>query len=86
MPTSLHGAVKVTKPVIWLSSLEWSSEARLQVVPHFSSGIVERAQPGKKFFSLPAACHLFWRGVIFTHARISLALLSMRKNGGLLVV
>ena len=38
------------------------------------------------FFSLPAACRLFSRGVIFTWARVSLALLSLRKNGGLLVV
>ena len=38
------------------------------------------------FFSLPAACHLFSRGVIFTPACISLALLSLRKNGGLLIV
>ena len=29
---------------------------------------------------------LFSRGVIFTGARVSLALLSLRKNGGLLVV
>ena len=33
-----------------------------------------------------AACRLFPRGVIFTRARVSLALLSLRKNGGLLVV
>ena len=32
------------------------------------------------------ACRLFSRGVIFTRARVSLALLSLRKNGGLLVV
>ena len=32
------------------------------------------------------ACRLFSRGVIFTPARVSLALLSLRKNGGLLVV
>ena len=38
------------------------------------------------FFSLPAACHLFSRGLIFTRARVLLALLSLRKNGGLLVV
>ena len=38
------------------------------------------------FFSLPAACRLFSRGVIFTRARVSLALLSLRKNWGLLVV
>ena len=44
----------------------------LSVVPHFSlSG---------------AACRLFSRGVIFTRVRVSLALLSLRKNGGLLVV
>ena len=29
---------------------------------------------------------LFSRGVIFTRARVSLPLLSLRKNGGLLVV
>ena len=34
----------------------------------------------------PDACRLFSRGVIFTSARVSLALLSLRKNGGLLVV
>ena len=33
----------------------------------------------------PAACRLFSRGVIFTRAHVSLALLSLRKNGGLLV-
>ena len=36
----------------------------------------------KKFLS-PVACRLFSRGVIFTRARVSLALLSLRKNGGL---
>ena len=81
---------------------------RLRVVPHFSSGTVERAKrerAGKSpharkgdtrrgerkyhfssFFSLPAACRLFSRGLIFTRARVLLALLSLRKNGGLLVV
>ena len=38
------------------------------------------------FFSLPAGCRLFSRGMIFTRARVSLALLSLMKNGGLLVV
>ena len=77
-------------------------KCRLRVVPHFSSGIVQRAKrerawksplarkgdtrQGASFFSLPAACRLFSRGVIFTRARVSLALLSLRKNGGLLVV
>ena len=32
------------------------------------------------------ACRLFSREVIFTRAHVSLALLSLRKNGGLLVV
>ena len=36
--------------------------------------------------SPPAACRLFSRGVIFTRARVSLALLSLRKNGELPVV
>ena len=40
----------------------------------------------EKNFSLPTACRLFSRGVIFTRARVSLALLSLRKNGGLFVV
>ena len=31
--------------------------------------------------TLPAACRLFSRGVIFTRARVSLVLLSLRKNG-----
>ena len=79
--------------------------SRLRVVPHFSSGIVERGkrerawksphaaegdtrreERKKSFFFLPAACRLFSRGVFFTPARVSLALLSLRKNGGLLVV
>ena len=75
---------------------------RLRVVPLFSSGIVERAKRerawksphvrkgdtrrGERFFSLPAACLLFSREVIFTRDRVSLALLSLRNNGGLLVV
>ena len=36
--------------------------------------------------SFLTSCRLFSRGVIFTRARVSLALLSLRKNGGLLVV
>ena len=40
----------------------------------------------EKFFSLPTACRLFSRRVIFMCTRVSLALLSLRKNGGLLVL
>ena len=35
---------------------------------------------GPSFFYLPVACRLFSRGVIFTRARVLLALLSLRKN------
>ena len=41
---------------------------------------------GPSFFSLPTACHLFSHRVIFMRAHVSLTLLSLRKNGGLLVV
>ena len=40
----------------------------------------------ENFFPLPVACRLFSRGVIFTPTRVSLALFSLRRNGGLLVV
>ena len=40
----------------------------------------------ERAFSLPAACRLFSEGVIFMRARVSLALLSLRKNSELLVV
>ena len=47
-------------------------------------------RPGDEVGSLPVGCLLFSialaLGVIFTRARVSLALLSVRKNGGLLVV
>ena len=43
-------------------------------------------QSAVKGQKLVAACRLFSRGVIFTRTRVSLALLSLRKNGGLLVV
>ena len=76
-----------------LSIRDW---IRLRVVPHFSSGIVERTKRERAWKSTHARkgdtrrgerkkCRLFSRGVIFTRARVSLALLSLRKNGGLLV-
>ena len=55
---------------------------RLRVVPHFSSGIVEQAKRESAWKS-PHARKGDTRGVIFTRARVSLALLSLRKNGGL---
>ena len=68
--------------------------SRLRVVPHFSSGMVERAKRERALkIKSPHARKgdtrrgdFFSPGVIFTGARISLALLSLRKNGGLLVV
>ena len=45
-----------------------------------------KTTPREKGDSLPAACGLFSRGVIFTRARVSLARISLRTNGGLLVV
>ena len=59
---------------------------RLRVVLHFSSGIVEGAKRERVKITPRDKRFLFWRGVIFTRARVSLALLSLRKNGGLLVV
>ena len=56
----------------------WVSNGRLRVFPHFSSGIVERAKRERAWKSPHAR-----KG---TGARVSLALLSLRKNGGLLVV
>ena len=61
--------IRVTETVAAKTILNYF---RPRVVPHFSSGIVERAKRS--------------RGVIFTRARVSLALLSLRKNEGLLVV
>ena len=36
----------------------------------------------ENFFFLPSACHLFSRGVIFTRARVLLAVLSLREKRG----
>ena len=129
--------------VLWINKFKCSLKtsvslvlARLRIVPHLFSGIVERAKreraqkspharkgdtlrgekkmistssPGLfpwttpthflrekpwgrgwkwflSFFSLPAASRFFSRGVIFTCARVSLALLSLRTNGGLFVI
>ena len=60
--------------------------ARLGVVPYFSSGIVERAKRERAWKSPHAWSVAFSRGVIFTRTRVSLVLLSLRKKGGLLVV
>ena len=69
-------------------SLLVKSIISLRVVPHFSPGIVERAkrERGLKSPHSRKGYMLFLRRVIFTRARVSLALLSLRRNGGLLVV
>ena len=59
---------------------------RLRVVPHFSSGIVERAKRESGENHPTRESRFFSLGVILTCACISLALLSLRTNGGLLVV
>ena len=59
--------------------------ARLRVVPYFSSGIVERAKRERAWKSPHARRVAFSRGLIFTRAHVSLVLLCLRKNGGLLV-
>ena len=58
---------------------------RLRAVHHFSSRIVERVKRERAWKS-PHARKGDTRGVIFTRARVSRALLSLRKNEGLLVV
>ena len=92
------GVFKPTFYNFYTSHLRWNStiyhtdlgQNRLRVVPHFPSGIVERAKRERAWITPREkrrhACRLFSRGVIFTPARVSLALLSLRKNGGLLVV
>ena len=59
---------------------------RLRVVPHFSSGIVGRAKRVKK--ATRVSPFLAWDDFHSRsrRARVLLALLSLRKNGGLLVV
>ena len=83
-------------------NFQWWSRNRLRVVPHFSSGIVERAKRKRAWKSAlarkgdtrreegkivsPRRVSPFLAWVIFTRDRVSLALLSLRKNGGILVV
>ena len=47
---------------------------------HFPAGLTERAKR-ESAWPPPHRVSPFSRGVIFKHARISLALLSLRKNG-----
>ena len=60
----------------------------LFLVPHFIFLRDSRASETRARVKITprAACRLFSCGVIFTRARVSLALLSLRKNGGLIVV
>ena len=60
---------------------------RLRVVPHFNLRDSRASETRARVKITPLEKRrLFSRGVIFTGARVSLALLSLRKNGGLLVV
>ena len=58
------------------------TRARVKITPREK----RRHAAGREKNDVPAACRLFSRGVIFTRARFSPPLLSLRKNGGLLVV
>ena len=70
-------------------SCHQSALGRLRVVAHFSSGIVGRAKRERAWKSPHARkgpWRLFSRGLFFTRALASLALLLLRKNGRLLIV
>ena len=77
---------KLDSTIHWINYYPVDSAIRLRAVPHFSSGIVERAKRERAWKSRHARKGDTRRGVIFTRARVSFALLSLRKNGGLLVV
>ena len=74
----------------WFGGKRWPVDSHfhpgLRVVPNFSSGIVERAKRERALKSPYTRKGDMRRGVILTLARVSLALLSLRKNGGLLLV
>ena len=65
-----------------------SKFCRLRVVPHFSSRDSRASETRARVKITPrekrrhAACRLFSRGVIFTRARVSLALLSLEEKWG----
>ena len=67
--------------------VEQAKRERARNSPYARKGDTRRGERKmrdyRQFFSLPATCRLFSRGVIFTRVRVSLALLSLRKNGGL---
>ena len=75
-----------TRKKLELKCVDCYRGRRLRVVPHFSSGIVERSKREPAWKSSHARTGDTRRGEIFTQARVSLSLLSLRKNGGLLVV
>ena len=62
------------------------TRAHVKITPREKRRHAVGKEKNESFFSLPAACRLFSHGVIFTCAHVSLALLSLRKNGGLVVV
>ena len=64
----------------------WKSQSEFCVVSATRKFKSLRFVCSPLFFSLPAACRLFSRGVFFTCARVSHVLLSLRTNGGLLLV
>ena len=88
-----------TRKTLWNQRKPWDDgSVLLKIILYYTSTLSvttsspsfflrdSRAREARaRVFSLHAACRFFSRGVIFTRARVSLALLSLRKNGGLLV-
>ena len=89
-----------TRKTLWNQRKPWDDgSVLLKIILYYTSTLSvttsspsfflrdSRAREARaRVFSLHAACRFFSRGVIFTRVRVSLALLSLRKNGGLLVV
>ena len=73
--------------LVGVESTSWWRFRLTTSSPTFSSVIVEVEKRERAFKITPREkCCLFSRGMIFTRARVSLSLLSLRKSGGLLVV
>ena len=69
-------------PFVLRVSRESETRARVKITPREKRWHVA----GREKNENPHRVSPFSRGVIFTRARVSLALLSLRENGGLLVV
>ena len=77
----LGGELVVVESTSW-----WRLRLTTSSPPFFLSDSRGRETRARVKITPREKCCLFSRGVIFTRARVSLAVLSLRKNGGLLVV